>query len=189
MYVDMTGRAYVGSFGFDLDAELEKRGPQSVLNDHPKASLVCVDIDGTVVSATEGLSFPNGMVMTSAPRMLVVAETLGLCLTAFEVCDNGSLVNQHQWADVGMRTPDGICLSQNGCIWVANAIAPECVLVEKGGRIVARVTTTQNCIACALGGLDGDQLFILTAPSSREKIASKRRDGKIEVAVLPSNLL
>ena len=42
MVVDASGRAYVGNFGFDLDAEMEARGVQNVIADHPTAKLACI---------------------------------------------------------------------------------------------------------------------------------------------------
>jgi len=39
MVVDAKGRAYVGNFGFDLDAALEARGTASVIADHKTAKL------------------------------------------------------------------------------------------------------------------------------------------------------
>jgi sugar lactone lactonase YvrE len=188
MIVDRVGRAFVGSFGFDLDLELQKRGPQSVMHEHPKANLVRVDVDGTASVAAEGLSFPNGMVLTPDERTLVVAETLGLRLTAFDVGNDGSLSNRRKWADVGMRAADGISLGRTGRIWVANAMAPECVLLEEGGTVAARVSASQNCFACALGGPDMDHLFIMTAPVSQEDVASRQRDGRMEVVALPTEL-
>ena len=48
MVVDGGGRAWVGNFGFDLDAELDRRGPEAVIADHPATNLVRVDPDGGV---------------------------------------------------------------------------------------------------------------------------------------------
>ena len=81
-----------------------------------------------------------------------------------------------------MRAPDGICLDADGHVWVANAIAPECVLVAPGRGIVATVTTSQPCFACALGGEAGRTLFAFTAPTSVAAQASAARRGLIEVA-------
>ena len=83
-----------------------------------------------------------------------------------------------------MRAPDGICLDAAGNVWIANAIAPECVLVAPGGEIVATVNTDQPCFACMLGGVDGRTLFMMTAPSSLAEIASASRQGHIMTAVV-----
>ncbi|MGH6994033.1 MAG: SMP-30/gluconolactonase/LRE family protein, partial [Caulobacteraceae bacterium] len=42
MVVDAQGRAFVGNFGFDLDAALVERGPESVLADHTAAAIALV---------------------------------------------------------------------------------------------------------------------------------------------------
>lgn len=182
MVVDRQGRAYVGNFGFALDEALEDRGVEGVLADHPTAKLARVDPDGVVHVAAEGLHFPNGAVITPDGRTLILAETLAMRLTAFDIALDGALSNRRVWAELGMRAPDGICLDASGQVWVANAIGPECVLVAPGGRIVATVQTSQPCFACALGGPDGRTLYTMTAPSSVAKQVSKARQGRIEWA-------
>jgi sugar lactone lactonase YvrE len=182
MAVDGLGRAWVGNFGFDLDAEMEARGVEAVLTDHPTANLVRVDPDGAVHLAAPGMHFPNGTVVTPDGKTLIVAETLGLCLTAFDIAQDGTLSNRRQWAPMGLRAPDGICLDENGNVWVANALAPECVLVAPGGDILATVATSQNCYACMLGGADGRDLYLVTSQTSGKKEASAERTGKIELA-------
>jgi sugar lactone lactonase YvrE len=81
-----------------------------------------------------------------------------------------------------MRAPDGICLDANGHVWVANAIAPECVLVAPGGEIIARVETAEPCYACMLGGVDRRTLYMMTAPSSMPDIVSQSRQGHVACA-------
>ena len=64
MVVDAAGRAYVGNFGFDLHRELAARGDQSVLADHPTATLARVSPEGVAAVAAADLHFPNGTVIT-----------------------------------------------------------------------------------------------------------------------------
>jgi len=184
MVVDTHGRAYVGNFGFRLDEALEMRGVASVIADHPTARLARVDPDGSVHVAATDLHFPNGMVITPDGGTLIVAETLAMRLTAFDIGPDGALSNQRVWATLGMRAPDGICLDANGHVWIANAIAPECVLVAPGGEITATVQTSQPCFACMLGGDDGRTLFAMTAPSSMADVVSAVRQGRIECAAV-----
>ena len=182
MVVDAQGRAYVGNFGFPLDEALKTRGVESVIADHPTARLARVDADGSVHVAATELHFPNGMVITPDGRTLIVAETLAMRLTAFDIGPDGSLSNRRVWATLGMRAPDGICLDANGHVWIANAIAPECVRVAPGGEITATVETSQPCFACMLGGDDRRTLFAMTAPSSMAEVVSTVRRGRIECA-------
>ena len=179
MVVDGQGRAYVGNFGFDLDEALRTRGVEGVLADHPAAVLARVDPDGSVHAAAAGMHFPNGCVITPDGKTLIVAETLAMQLTAFDIAADGSLSNRRVWAKLGMRAPDGICLDASGHVWIANAIAPECVLFAPGGEVVATVATDQPCYACMLGGADRRTLYMLTAPSSVSAVASAARQGRI----------
>jgi sugar lactone lactonase YvrE len=182
MVVDRQGRAYVGNFGFQLDEALKTRGVESVIADHATAKLARVDPDGRVHVAAEDMHFPNGCVITPDGATLIVAETLAMRLTAFEVGSDGSLSNRRVWATLGMRAPDGVCLDANGHVWVANAIAPECVLVAPGGEIVATVQTDQPCFACMLGGADRRTLYMMTAPTSMADVVSTARQGHIACA-------
>src|SRR5215212_1176392 len=89
MVVDSRGRTWVGNFGFDLMAE----APIA------PAPLVRVDPDGTTTVATEPLQFPNGAVIIG--NTLVVAETFGNRLSAFDIAADGSLSDRQDWAVFG----------------------------------------------------------------------------------------
>jgi sugar lactone lactonase YvrE len=182
MVVDVYGGAYVGSFGFDIHAQFESRGAAELLADHPTTQLARVTPDGTVYAAASDMHFPNGMVITPDGRTLIVAETLAACLTAFDIEPDGSLNNRRIWAPLHTRLPDGICMNADGNIWVANAVAPECVLVGPGGTTLAVVETDYPCFACMLGGDDGRTLFMLTAPTSDESRAAAARNGRVMTA-------
>jgi sugar lactone lactonase YvrE len=185
MVVDGQGRAYVGNFGFDLDAELRARGPESVIGDHPQTVLALVQPDGAVSDAAPGelFSFPNGMVITPDGATLIVGETLGGRLTAFDITTDGLLANRREWAPTWPRVPDGICLDASGAVWIANPLAPECALIAPGGEVLEVIETQGlNCYACMLGGPDGKHLFMLVAETSDAEEAAKSPRGKVLVA-------
>jgi sugar lactone lactonase YvrE len=179
MVVDDKGRAYVGNFGFDLDDAVATRGAADVFARHPTAALALVQPNGAVSVAADGLSFPNGAVITPDGRQLIIAETLGAKLTSFSIGNDGSLSKRRVWADLGGRPPDGICLDADGAVWFANPLAPECVRVGKGGHVLDVVATDQPCYACMLGGPDGRTLFMLTAAASGAAEAAARRTGNV----------
>lgn len=184
MVVDAVGRAYVGNFGLDLDAEIHARGPDSVIADHVKAALACVQADGSVSVAAPGMSFPNGPVITPDGKTLIVGETLGAVLTAFDIGADGSLSNRRVWAPTAPRLPDGICLDAEGAIWIANPIAPECVRIAEGGAVLEVIETGMPCFACMLGGDDGRSLFMLTAPTSESSRINDAPQGRVMVATV-----
>lgn len=174
MLVTPGGTAFVGHFGFDLDAFFEGKATPA------PASLLRIDPDGAVEVAAADLSFPNGMVLFG--ETLIVAETFGLRLTAFDLSADGDLAGRREWAPLGPVFPDGICGDAQGAIWVANATGPECVRVAEGGEVLERVVTSQPCFACALGGEDRRTLFCCTAPTSRADQLIGEHFGRIEVA-------
>jgi sugar lactone lactonase YvrE len=85
MIVDSTGRAFVGNFGFDIDAALFTRGNQGVIDEHETAKLACVSPAGVVSVAAEDMHFPNGSVISPDNKTLIVGESLGARLTAFDI--------------------------------------------------------------------------------------------------------
>lgn len=178
MLVDRAGRAYVGNFGFDLQAFRDTGAPQPA-----PTVLIRVDPDGAASIAADQLHFPNGTVITPDGGTLVIGETFANRLTAFDVAADGTLKNRRTWADlqsIGVR-PDGICLDAEGAIWVSNPAAPEVARVAEGGRVLDRLATTQPSFACMLGGRDRRTLFVMTAPDSGRGRTLEQK-GAIEVA-------
>jgi len=186
MVVDSAGGAYVGNFGFNLDAEIAARGVPDVLATHPTAKLAYVAPNGESRVAAEDMHFPNGPVITPDGKTLILGETLAGVLTAFDIHPNGELLNRRVWAPTSPRVPDGICLDADGAIWVANPIAPECVRFAEGGKVLEVIETDQPCYACMLGGDDGKTLFMLTASSSDHGAAAAAQTGNILVASIDS---
>lgn len=184
MVVDGAGRAWVGNFGFDLDAELRARGPESVIADHPQTCLALIQPDGSVSDAAPGerFSFPNGMVITPDGRTLIVGETLAGRLSAFAIAADGTLSGRREYAPTWPRVPDGICLDSEGAVWIANPLAPECARIAPGGQVLEVISTGDlPCYACMLGGPSGRHLFMLVAPSSDAEEAAKAPKGKVLV--------
>ena len=172
MVVDGSGRAYVGNFGFDM------------YGGEPwcKTNLIAVEPDGRAWVAAGEMSFPNGPVVTPDRRTLIVGESTGARLTAFDIAEDGTLSNRRVWAslkEIG-ATPDGICLDADGAIWVACPASNRCVRVAEGGELLDEVATGRGTFACALGGADGCTLFICTADTHDPTDAPGARSGRIE---------
>jgi sugar lactone lactonase YvrE len=177
MVVASNGQAYAGNFGFDLDGLHDGSVKPSAI---APASLVRVDPDGTSQEAAAGIEFPNGTVITEDDATLIIAESFGGRLTAFDRAADGTLGNRRVWAALEGIAPDGICLCADGSVWVANAAAPECVRVAEGGAVLERVATSRNCYACMLGDDDRRTLYLVTAIDSNAAVARVSRDGVLE---------
>jgi len=171
MVVDARGRAYVGNFGFDLHAGAQPR----------TTTLVMVTRDGAARVVAEELMFPNGTVITPDGKTLIVGESFGRRLTAFDIDADGSLKNRRVWAELGNSPPDGICLDAENAIWVACPTMSEVIRVKQGGEVTERIKVETDAFACMLGGADGRTLFVATAPNSDPEKCRATRGGRIEI--------
>jgi sugar lactone lactonase YvrE len=170
MVVDERGRAYVGNFGSDLSVGAMPR----------PAALMLVTPDGETRTVAQNLLFPNGSVITPDGKTLVVGESYGARLTAFDIEPDGGLSNQRLWAQLSGAIPDGCCIDAESAIWVASPPTREVLRVREGGEVTHRVSTEQLAIACMLGGENRRTLFVLTAPSIDEAECVKLRAARIE---------
>lgn len=172
MIVDASGRAYAGNVGFNF-----------YTGEAPRTTCIAaIAPDGSVSIAADDLSLPNGSVITPDGKTLIVAETMGFRLTAFDIDADGGLSNRRLFADLGQHAPDGICLNSNGDVWVAVPWAQTVMLVRAGGEIVAQVPIENgNPYACMLGGEDGRDLYICCAPDHSPENTLRLRGGRIDV--------
>lgn len=151
--VDPRGNAFVNTAGFDLMA-----------GEDPRPGWVSVVTpSGALRRVADDLWFPNGMAVTPDGTTLIVAESYGRRLTAFDLAADGSLSARRVWAELGEGTPDGICLDATGCVWYADVPNQRCVRVREGGEVLEVVEVDRGCFACMLGGDDGRTLFIVAA--------------------------
>ena len=172
MVIDRTGRAYIGGFGFDLN---KREAPRPSV-------LFCVEAYGSVRVVAENLLFPNGMVITPDDKALIVAETFGTKLTAFTIHNDGSLTDRRTFADLNGIAPDGICLDEEGGIWVACPTTDTILRVTEGGKVTDTIALPgRHSYACMLGGSDRRDLYICTAQSFYPEQTKMQRAGKIEV--------
>lgn len=172
MVVDREGRAYVGNFGFDLHAGA---APTT-------AELILVTPEGRTAVVADGLSFPNGTVLTPDGGTLIVGESFGARLTAFDVGADGLLSGRRVWASLEGAVPDGICLDAEGAVWLASPVSAEVLRVREGGEVTHRIPVSTQAFACMLGGPDGRTLFVCTAATSDPEAAAAERSGRIETA-------
>jgi sugar lactone lactonase YvrE len=177
MVVDAQGRAYIGNFGFNSEA-----GEQPI-----STNLVLVRPGEAPVIAADDLLFPNGTVITPDGKTLIIGETYASRLTAFDVAADGSLSNRRLWADMsGLApdnppVPDGICLDEEGAIWVASPTTSEVLRLAEGGEVLQRVPLSARAFACMLGGPARKTLFICTANASSKQACISQRSGRIEM--------
>jgi sugar lactone lactonase YvrE len=165
--VDGRGHAYVNNIGFDFpEGEFEP------------GTVALVTPDGAARQVAQGLAFPNGMAVTPDNSTLIVAESYGQQLTAFEIGADGSLSNRRTWAKVEDH-PDGICLDADGAVWYGDVGNQRCVRVREGGEVLQVADLDRGCFACVLGGPDRRTLFMVVNEWSPEAVDRGPRMGHV----------
>lgn len=173
LVVSGTGISYVGNIGYDYH-----RG-----EDPRPTVLTSVNAAGEVSVAAEDVFVPNGMVITPDGATLILAESMGRRLTAFDIGPDGALSGRRVFADLGREVPDGICLDADGGVWYASPRGREVVRVVEGGLVTDRVSTGDRfAVAPALGGPDGRTLFVCTSEHLLPPETVEKRTGRIEYA-------
>ena len=171
LVVDGRGHAFISQFGFDFHGGAKFR----------RAPLLRVDPDGSVHEATAGLRMANGLVVTRDGSTLVVAESAGQDLVAFDLAADGTLSNQRVWAELP-EYPDGICIDGEDGIWIASPVGDRCVRVLEGGAVTDVLDFPgRHAIACAIGGHDERTLFVCTSSTHGQPERSRaERGAKLE---------
>ena len=187
---------FSGSLKVFADLSKISAGPwnEIVVDGHGNAyantsdAIALITPDGKARRVADGGQFPNGMALTPDGRTLLLAESHGNCITAFDRSPDGALSGRRAWAKLD-GPPDGICLDTDGAVWYADVPNQRCRRVAEGGQVLATVEVDRGCFSCALGGDDGRTLFIVANEwRGMNKIAevAAEKTGRILTVAAPS---
>jgi len=172
--VDGRGNAYVNNIGFDFPG-----------GEFAPGLVALITPDGAARKVADGLAFPNGMAVTPDNATLIVAESYGQTLTAFDIAADGDLSNRRTWAEVDDH-PDGICLDADGAVWYADVGTSRCVRVREGGEVLASIELDRGCFACVLGGPDRRTLFMAVNDWAGPQAMTGARRGQVVATEAPA---
>lgn len=192
MSVGPDGSCYVGEFGLDIHRWLQEnrvsieQGDSAALRGSQAAGagLFHVRPDGSVSEAAGDLRFPNGAVVTPDGR-LIVAESLGLRLSIFDLAEDGAPTNRRT-IDCDFL-PDGVShAGANGGVWVADPLGKAVQLLSGDGVWTHRIQVPRAPYACAFDSGRPDLLYLCTSPTSDPQESEALRDSRIEVINIQS---
>lgn len=178
MIVAADGTAYVGDMGFRIHGD----GPSG------SGATIMVRPDGSTSIAADDLAAPNGHVLTADGMTLIVAESGGSRLTAFDVAADATLGNRRVFADLvpasaGVRAapPDGICLDAEGAVWVADPIGARVFRVRPGGEVTDSIEFDDVIpVACVLAGPQRRTLCMCVAADWQRDVVRQTPTGRID---------
>jgi len=164
MVTDARGRSYIG-------AHLEEDGEGG--------GIILVEPDGLHRIVATNMTMPNGLAITADGRTLIVNDLFANCMLAFDVVEDGSLANRRIYADLGDRSPDGLCLDSHGGAWIGLPFQGKFQRVEQGGRVTHEIDCADKWgIAPVLGGPDRGTLFLATAKVTLEAMPRLIKDPR-----------
>jgi sugar lactone lactonase YvrE len=170
MVVTTDGRAYVDAYDDHFDRSTHR--------------IVLVTPEGVVSVVAGEVAYPNGITTTPDGKTLLVAETFGGRITAFDVERDGTLTRRRTWAEVPAGAhPDGLCLDARGDVWFASYLAGEFFHLREGGEILDRIGFPGRwAMSCCLGGDVGRSLLLCTAETTQDDYFAGRSVGHLDVA-------
>lgn len=156
MIVAADGTAYVSGFGWDVWGG----------GTFAESGLLRILPDGSTDVALTGMKAPNGLALTEGGDALYVAEPGGARLRRFAIEADGTLageelVTPQGGGDAPVVIPDGICLDDQGGIWLADPVHARVLRVEPDGSTDVVIPFARgHPLACVLGGPGRRTLFI-----------------------------
>lgn len=137
----------------------------------PIGTVHYVDAKGKTHLVANGLAFPNGIVLTPDGKTLYVAESQKNRVLVYPVLEPGKLGEMKVFANLPTKEgeqidnqPDGMCLDEEGNLYVAHYGMKQVQVLDKTGKLVRRYPggnlTTSNV---GFGGPRMNQLFITGA--------------------------
>lgn len=168
---DPWGRFLVGSMALDIAPE---RG--SLYRFAPGAE---TELLLTSVTVSNGLGWsPDG-------RLMYYVDSGPGTIHTFDVDTAGELGEKRlflRFDPLHVRTPDGLCVDAEGCLWVAFWDGGEVCRFAPTGELLARVVLpVSRPTCCALGGESGTTLYVTTAWEglNEDRLAREPDAGRI----------
>lgn len=178
LFTDSAGRVYVGT----LRSDPFKEGART------PGELLRIDGENQVVQMYGGVGLTNGIGFSPGEKIIYHADSAGPHLIVHDVAADGTMHNRRSIAQLsGGTIPDGLCVDEAGCIWVA-IYGGHCVArYTPEGKLDQKIEVPAKAVtSVCFGGKDRRDLYIVTADNTEE--ASRKGTifrTRVEVAGVP----
>ena len=158
IFTDSAGRVYVGS----LRSDPFKEGART------PGELWRVEGEGKATEMYGNVGLTNGIGFSPDGKMIYHADSAGPHLIVHDVAPNGTMTNRRAIAQMESGTiPDGLCVDEAGCIWVA-VYGGRCVTrYTPDGKLDRKIEVPAKAVtSVCFGGKDRRDLYIVTADNT-----------------------
>ncbi|MBV1930472.1 MAG: SMP-30/gluconolactonase/LRE family protein [Porticoccaceae bacterium] len=166
---DAQGRIYAGSLGVSTVFE-DDRKPQS-------GDLYLIDLDGSARIVAPDVRLTNGLGFSPDGKILYHSDSGRKSVYCYQVNDDGSLGEKQLFVTAETGTPDGLVVSEDGRLWLAQAGRNAGVGVyDAQGKLTELIKTEGMCTSVCFGGPERKSLYMVTGS---EDLGSDQRDGAV----------
>jgi sugar lactone lactonase YvrE len=158
IFTDSAGGVYVGS----LRSDPFKEGART------PGELWRVEGEGKATEMYGNVGLTNGIGFSLDGKMIYHADSAGPHLIVHDVAPNGTMTNRRAIAQMESGTiPDGLCVDEAGCIWVA-VYGGRCVTCyTPDGKLDRKIEVPAKAVtSVCFGGKDRRDLYIVTADNT-----------------------
>jgi gluconolactonase len=181
LFTDSAGRVYAGS----LRSDPFKAGART------PGELWRIDGEGKVTQMYGNVGLTNGIGFSPDGRMIYHADSAGPHIIVHDVAADGTMSNRRAIAQMsGGTIPDGLCVDEAGCIWVATYGGNCAARYTPEGKLDRKIDVPAKAVtSVCFGGKDRRDLYIVTADNTEDP----NRKGtvfrtRVDVAGLPAPL-
>ena len=156
---DAKGRIYAGSLGRSTVFQ-DGRTPKA-------GNLYLIDLDGSARVVAKDIQLTNGLGFSPDGKVLYHSDSERKSVYCYDVSEDGSLGDKKHFVTAEKGSPDGLVVSEDGRIWVAQA-----------GRnaLTELIETPGMCTSVCFGGSERKTLYMVTGS---ENLGSEDRDGAV----------
>lgn len=152
---DPLGRIYAGSLRFDPFGEQATPEP---------GSLYRIDAEGEATVLYDDVALTNGIGFSPDGRVLYHSDSLRSHVIAHDVTEEDYCIDRRVFMDLPVGAPDGLCVDESGCVWIAAYGAGRVLRVTPEGRLDGEIVLSQPCVtSLCFGGGDLRDLYMVTA--------------------------
>ena len=166
---DAKGQIYAGSLG---QSTVFKDGREPRPGD-----VYLIDLTGNSRVVATDIRLTNGLGFSPDGRTLYHSDSRRKSVYCYAVEDDGSLGEKQLFVRVEKGTPDGLAVSRDGRVWLAQAGRGAGVgIYDAQGRLRELIETPGMCTSLCFGGEDLKTLYMVTGS---ENLGSADRDGAV----------
>ena len=157
---DARGCVYAGTVPFKSMHDVPQESP-------PKGMLHFIDLKGRISVVASGIRLTNGVGLSPDGARLYCCDSVPRVVNAYDVAADGSLGPAEALIAGADGMPDGLAVSTDGDIWVAQVHAGLVIRYRANGRERERFSFDEPFVtSLCFGGADLRDLYVVTGPAN-----------------------